>query len=468
MGPSSYSPAIIEKMITGGMRIARLNFSHGSFSDHEKTIKMLRHVSRRLNQIVTIFIDLPGSKIRVGTLQSPEIFLEKGDRVTLTTREVRGTSTLIPVLYQRLPESVRKGSKIYINDGRIELRTVEKTSDEVHCTVTTGGSVLSHKGINIPEGPIFLESVTEKDLRIVKFGLSQGVNVFGVSFIQNADDILKVRHYAEQKGKSVFLIGKIERRDAIRNFDQILQVADGVMIARGDLGIEIPIQEVPLVQKDLIRRANRAGRPVITATQMLESMTENTRPTRAETTDVANAILDGADAIMLSEETAIGRYPVETVRMMARIAGHIERNRNRQHSIYDIGHVVKNEVSAGAVRIADIISLNVIEATKGLRIRYILTPTESGNTARRIARFKPDCWILAFSRNKNTVGFLPFSYGVHPFFISKKSGKWHRIILEFIKGISLVKKGDTVILTQRRFASERGGTDSIGILTVEE
>jgi pyruvate kinase len=457
----------MENMIKSGMHVARLNFSHGSLSDHKKNINLLQSISKKLNQIITILIDLPGSKIRVGNLQSEPVFLMKGEKVTLTTKDIVGKSTLIPVTYKKLPDSVRKGSKIYINDGLIELKTLEVTTDEVHCKVITGGVILSHKGINIPGAKLFLDSVTENDLKIVDFGLKHGVNTFGVSFIQNADDILKVREHVRKKGKSVYLIGKIERREAIRNFNEILTVVDGIMVARGDLGLEIPIEEVPIVQKELIRKANFASRPVITATQMLESMTDNTRPTRAEVTDVANAILDGSDAIMLSEETAIGKYPVETVQMMAKISAYIERNRKAKDIAYDLRNYLKNEVSFDSVSTADVISLNVIEATEVLKIRYILTPTESGNTARRISRFKPDCWILAFSRNKDTCSFLCFSYGVHPFFIEKKTDDWHSIILDFIKNVSLVKKGDTVILTQRRFAKQKGGTDSLGILAIE-
>jgi pyruvate kinase len=386
--------------------------------------------------------------------------------VILTTKDVLGKPTLIPVIYKKLTESVRKGNKIYINDGLVELKAEYVTTDEVRCKVITGGIVLSHKGVNIPGARLSVESVTDKDIKIVDFALKHGVDTFGLSFIQNADDILRVRDFARKKGKPVYIIAKIERREAIKNFDEILKVVDGVMVARGDLGLEIPLQEVPVVQKKLIRKANLASRPVIIATQMLESMTDSIRPTRAEVTDVANAILDGADAVMLSEETAIGKYPVEAVKMMVKISTYIERNRNVEGFAYNRDYL-KNKVSSDCVSIADVISLNVVEATDALKIKYILTPTESGNTARRISRFKPDCWILAFSRNKDTSSFLPFSYGVYPFFIKNKKAGWHDLILDLIKNVSLVKKGDKVILTQRRFAKQKGGTDSLGIITVE-
>ena len=466
VGPASNSASKIENMIKNGMNVARLNFSHGSLSEHKKNIKLIQSVSSKLNQIVTILIDLPGSKIRVGKLQSEPITLKKGDQLTLTTKDVLGKPTLIPIKYKNLTENVRKENKIYINDGLVELKAEDVTTDEVSCKVITGGIVLSHKGVNIPGAKLSVESVTDKDIKIVDFGLKHGVDTFGLSFIQNADDILRVRDFARKKGKPVYIIAKIERREAIKNFDEILKVVDGVMVARGDLGLEIPLQEVPVVQKKLIRKANLASRPVIIATQMLESMTDSTRPTRAEVTDVANAILDGADAVMLSEETAIGKYPVDAVKMMVKISTYIERNRNVEGFAYNRDYL-KNKVSSDCVSIADVISLNVVEATDVLKIKYILTPTESGNTARRISRFKPDCWILAFSRNKDTCSFLPFSYGVYPFFIKNKKADWHGLILDFIKNVSLVKKGDKVILTQRRFAKQKGGTDSLGIITVE-
>ena len=466
IGPASNSASIIEKMIKNGMNVARLNFSHGSLSKHRENIKLIQSISNKLNQIITILIDLPGSKIRVGKLQSEPIMLNKGDQIALTTKDVLGSSSLIPVTYKNLAKNVHKGNYIFINDGIVKLRVESITNDEIYCKVITGGMILSHKGINLPGTRLFADSVTHKDIEIVEFCLKQGVNTFGVSFIQNAEDILKIRDFARKKGKPIYVIAKIERREAIKNFDKILKVTDGVMVARGDLGLEIPIQEVPIIQKKLIRKANLANRPVIIATQMLESMTINNRPTRAEVTDVANAILDGADAVMLSEETAIGKYPLETVKIMTKICSYIERKRNVEDFIYNLRNYLRKEINSENVSIADVISLNVIEATEVLNIRYILTPTESGNTARRISRFKPDCWILSFSKNKDTCNFLTFSYGVYPFFIKNKTTNRYDIIFDLIKNISIVKKGDKVVLTQRRFVKQKGGTDSLGIITI--
>jgi pyruvate kinase len=324
----------------------------------------------------------------------------------------------------------------------------------------------SSKGVNLPVANLFLDAVTQKDLEFIDFGLKEGVDTFGVSFIQNANDILQVKEYAQKKGKTIYAVAKIERKDAVKNFEQILLVSDAVMIARGDLGLEIPLEDVPSVQKKLINKANLTGCPVITATQMLESMKENTRPTRAEVADVANAILDGTDAVMLSEETAIGKYPIEAVQMMRKIAKATEQKRRTTPSSCNLQDALRRTVSDDHRSVTDIISLNVVEAAETIELRYILTPTASGNTARRISRFKPECWILAFSRQKSTCQFLNLSYGVYPFFMANKTKSWHAPILNFINDAGLVKKNDKVILTQRRFSKKPGGTDSFGILTI--
>jgi len=466
IGPASRSPPIVEELIRNGMNVARLNFSFGTFTEHRKDIRQIKKTATDLEKIVTILIDLPGSKIRIGTLESEPILLQKNKQITLTSREVQGTDTLIPVKYSHLTKSVFKGQTIYFNDGFIQLKVQEVLNDEVHCKVIIGGPLYSSKGVNLPGAKLFLDTVTRRDLEFVDFGLKEGVDTFGISFIQNAKDILQVKEFARKKEKTIHAVAKIERKDAVKNFDQILLVSDAVMIARGDLGLEIPLEDVPTVQKKLINKANLAGCPVITATQMLESMKENTRPTRAEVADVANAILDGTDAVMLSEETAIGQYPIETLQMMSKIAKATEQKRKFTPSSCNLQDVLRRTVSGDHRSVTDIISLNVVEAAETLQVRYILTPTASGNTARRISRFKPDCWILAFSRQKNTCQFLNLSYGVYPFFMANKKKSWHAPILTYIKNANLVKKNDKVILTQRRFSEKPGGTDSFGILTI--
>ncbi|MFQ5721050.1 MAG: pyruvate kinase, partial [Candidatus Aminicenantales bacterium] len=278
--------------------------------------------------------------------------------------------------------------------------------------------------------------------------------------------ILKVKDFARSKGKTIHTVAKIERAEAVKNIKDILAAAEGVMIARGDLGVQLPLEEVPLIQKKIIRQANILGIPVITATQMLESMTENTRPTRAEVADVANAILDGSDALMLSEETAVGQYPVEAVKMMAKIAIAAESNLKRERLSLELIEYFKERVGFQKASIEDTVSLNVTEARRLLKARFILTPTQIGNTPRRISRFKPNCWILAFTRNKSASEFLTFSYGVYPFHLKEKVGNWSKTILKFIKDLKLVKTGDKLILTEGLSSAQVGSTDSLRIITV--
>lgn len=392
------------------MNVVRLNFAHGTVEGHREDIRRIRLVAAKLERSCLILADLPGPKIRIGKLTNDPILLKKGDRVTLTTKDVPGTAERISVNYERLPESVSRGSIIYLNDGFIQLQVEESTPDEVVCKVVIGGPLLSHKGLNLPGSKIFMDTVTDRDLHFVDFGLKEKIEAFSISFVEKADDILKVRDFARERGRAVHVVAKIERAEAIRNIDEILDAADALMIARGDLGVQIPVEDVPAVQKRLIRKANLLGRPVITATQMLLSMTENIRPTRAETSDVANAILDGTDAVMLSEETAMGRYPAETVDMMARIAVSIEREVQSS----DLREYYRARLGHQQASIEDVISFNVVEAVRALEVRYIVTPTLNGSTPRRISRFKPDCWTLAFSRSEETQRFLDLSYGVFP------------------------------------------------------
>ncbi len=408
-------------MIESGMNVARLNFSHGEFKEHAKNIRNIRAAAAKTRRMVSIIIDLPGVKMRIGRLQNESVMLKKDGEVVLTTRSVLGTQALIPVEYKQLSKSVSRAGVIFLNDGFIQLRVEKVSGQDVFCKVLIGGELLSHKGINLPGAKLNINPITDRDLTIVDFGLKHGVNIFGLSFVEKAKDIIKVREFAKKKGFSVYLVAKIERRGAIENFDEILKAADAVMIARGDLGVEIPIEEVPGIQKRLIQKANIMGRPVITATQMLESMTQNVRPTRAEVNDVANAILDGTDAIMLSEETAIGDYPIETVRMMAKIALTTEQQRDEGQLSDNEETQISNKIAQSSfLTITDVTSLNAVRAAQELDARYILTPTTSGSTARRISRFKPHCWILSFSAHRYVCDFLNFSYGVQPFFLNKR------------------------------------------------
>jgi pyruvate kinase len=327
-----------------------------------------------------------------------------------------------------------------------------------------GGPLLSHKGLNLPGAKISGDAVTKQDYRYVDYGLKQGINIFGVSFVEKAEDVLKLKAFAKKRGKSIRVVAKIERAEALKNIDGIMQAADAIMVARGDLGVQIPLEDVPAVQKKLIQKANLLGCPVITATQMLESMTQNVRPTRAEVADVANAILDGTDAVMLSEETAIGVYPVETVKIMSRIAAATERQSSAVRGSSGLEEHFRRHISQKEITVEDVVSLGVIEAARALNARWIVTPTHTGSTPRRISRFKPDSWILSFGSDTDTYQFLAFSYGVQPFLIKNNQKSLHEMIWKFLKNSGLVQKGERVVLTEGISPGQLGGTDSIRIL----
>ena len=466
IGPASQSEVVLSDMMRRGMTIARINFSHGNLEEHRQTIASIRVVAERLGRRCPILVDLPGPKMRIGKLETEPLLLAKGTEVTLTTRDVLGTPALIPVTYRRLPESVSPGSVIYLNDGFIALEVMTVGRYEVRCTVRTGGQLLSGKGLNLPGAKIFMNPVTDQDLELMDFALGEEINTFSISFVETADDILRAKTFAREKGKKIYVVAKIERAAAVENIDEILEVADAIMIARGDLGVEIPIEEVPIVQKQLIRKANLSCRPVITATQMLESMVDNTRPTRAEATDVANAILDGTDAVMMSEETAIGQYPVEAVEVMARIAIALERQRYMIRSSIFLQEQLKGELVNRQITVPDTVSLNVSEAVRALGCPFVLTATSGGMTARRVSRLKPDAWIIACNNDERICDFLRFSYGVFPMLMDTGTREWYRRLISLLKNSGLIRRGDRVILTEGKFSGTTGGTDSMGIITI--
>ena len=398
------------------------------------------------------------------------ILLKKGQIIKLTTKNVIGNSSILPVEYEHLLQSVKVGGLIYLYDGFIQLRVIgiSEEENEISCQILIGGKIDSYKGLNLPKAKIMIEPISKQDLDLIDFGLKEGVNIFGISFVEKADDIKKVKEFARQRGKEIFTVAKIEREEALKNIKGILLETDAIMVARGDLGVQVDIDEIPIIQKNLISQANQMSRPVITATQMLVSMTENIRPTRSEVTDVANAILDGTDATMLSEETAIGKYPVEATRMMSDIAVSTERNycNNFYHhsSCYEELH---SSFQKEMPSVEDVISLHTLESSQMFRTKYIVTPTESGNTARRISRLKPFCWILAFTIKPEVARFLTFSYGVIPFLISREMLDQFGSILTFLKKESLIKKNDYVVLTEGTVRKKVGGTDSLRIIQVD-
>jgi pyruvate kinase len=467
LGPASSDGETIRGMIRAGMSVARLNLSHGTVEEHARQIQTVRQAAEEEERVIGILIDLPGPKIRLGQLPCEPIVLERGAEVTLTTDPSPADPCKIPVDYDPLPSLVGPGSMVFIDDGLVRLRVFEAGGTEIRAEVIVGGVLRSRKGLNVIDSLLPVDAVTPRDLELIDACLALGVSTFTISFIERADDIRRVREYAASRGRTINVIAKIERMAAVEHIDELLAAADGVMIARGDLGVQIPIEQVPVVQKRIIRRANEAGLPVITATQMLESMTESLLPTRAEVTDVANAILDGTDAVMLSAETASGSYPVESVAMMSRIAVEVENERRTLGCGDVLEDRIRESYGREEVAVEDVVSLNVIDAVRALRPRYILTPTHTGRTPRRISRFRPDRWILAFTRDPAVQHFLTFTYGCCPFLVTTERKDWHDLIFHAVRALGLADPGDLVILTEGVAPGPVGTTNSLRIVTIE-
>ncbi len=465
IGPASRSEAVLERLMLLGMNVARLNFAHGTLDGHRQDIQRIRAVAEKLQRHCMIMADLPGPKIRIGKLLEEPLLLKTGDEIILTIKELAGTANQIPVEYKQLPESVIPGNLIFLNDGFIQLQVEEVSGEEVFCRTVIGGSLLSHKGLSIPGVKIFADAVSERDLAFVVFALQEGVDVFGVSFTETAEDILKVKRFAQEKGHSAYVVAKIERAEAIANFDGILSVADAIMIARGDLGVQIPLQDVPVVQKRLIHKANLSGRPVITATQMLVSMTENIRPTRAEVSDVANAVLDGTDAVMLSEETAIGRYPVETVEMIGKIALSAEREQKAIRSFADLPTYFRAAVESGNATVEDVVTLNAVESADALHARYILTRTQGRAAPRLISRFRPDSWILSHSSDEQLQNLLALSYGVHPVHLDGETDGFADKAVRWLVTAGMAEKGESVVWVEDE--SPKGSLESLTVKIIK-
>jgi pyruvate kinase len=442
IGPASGSPEVLAQLIRAGMNVARLNFSHGEFAGHARDIETIREAARRVGRPVAIMADLPGPKIRIGELAEEPIYLRGGNPITLTTETVAGTTERISVNFDKLPTVVNSGDYIYINDGFIQLKVLRVAPPEVYCEIVVGGMIRSRKGLNIPDVDLGISAFTDHDRRCMAFALENGVDAVSQSFVESAADIEAVREAARQQGHDPFIIAKIERSRAVENLAGILAVTDGIMVARGDLGVEIPIAKIPTVQKRIMDMANRLGKPIITATQMLESMTTNRLPTRAEATDVANAILDGTDCVMLSGESAVGEYPLDAVSMLREIAADIEPNR----TLYARCENRTLAADACPVAFSEVIASSVAESLKCIKPAAIITPTRSGTTARRISRFRLPVWIAAVSSQKKTCQELVFSYGVLPVFEPDHPGVWREWIQKWLADQG--ESGDIVVLTE--------------------
>jgi len=428
IGPASESQEMLERLIRAGLNIARLNFSHGDFAGHAARIARIRAAERATGQRVAIMADLPGPKMRLGILAPEPIQLSAGDPFTLTSEDIVGNERRASMTFDRLPVVVKPGDRLFLNDGLVELVVERVAGVDVQCTVAVGGELRSKKGLNLPGIDLGISAFTEHDRACLECALENGVDAVSQSFVETSADIHAVRAAAARVGKQPFVIAKIERADALDHFDDILQAADGIMVARGDLGVELPVERMAIIQKQLITKARRVGKPVITATQMLESMTASRLPTRAESTDVANAILDGTDCIMLSGESAMGKYPEQAVAMLAKIAAYTEAHRPATR--FDEANAISRRSPTTAAEAM----AAVVDYTLGtVPCAAVFVPTRTGATARMISRFSPAVWIVALSRDAAVCQALAFSYGVYPVHVDRQPEIWADFIRAWIR-----------------------------------
>ncbi len=461
IGPATAARENLEALVEAGMNVARLNFSHGSHEFHGKTIQNLREISQQQNKPLALLQDLCGPKIRLGTLPPEGIEAKAGEEITFVLQQEGNNINEIPLPIPTLFAMVRVGEPISINDGRVKLIVTGRDPDRIRALVKIGGLLSTHKGVNLPETYLPVTSVTEKDLMDLRFGLQSGVDFVAVSFVRSAQDLEPVKRMIEAAGAKTRVIAKIEKREAVESFEDILNVADGIMIARGDLGVEMPLHEVPMIQKQIIRRCNQAGKPVITATQMLESMISAPDPTRAEVTDVANSILDGTDAVMLSGETAVGEYPIAAVEMMHNIA--LKTEVSLQEGFQK--SVVSTEENAS---ITDSVAEAACRIASKLVARGIMCNSSSGGAARLISKYRPKTPIIAFTPEKTTYHQLAISWGVQPYLVSavKTAEEMLTNVINAALQMELAEHGDKVVITSGVPIGKSGTTSLIKVHTI--
>jgi pyruvate kinase len=463
IGPATDSPAVIQHLINAGMDVARLNLSHGSHSVHAEYIKTIRTVSRRMGTDVAILIDLPGPKYRIGKLKGGQVILKKGSRIKLTTADIEGDSTLIPVTLPNLVKDIKAGNTVILDDGDMELRAQSVSGKEVLCRVITGGVLRQGRGLVVPGMRISSPFITESLREAIIFSIKQKPDFIALSFVTGEKDIADVQKILAENGAKIPLITKIERGEAVDNFSSILAASDGIMVARGDMGVELPLERVPLIQKDIIKKCNRAGKPVITATEMLESMIENPRPTRAETTDVANAILDGSDAVMLSAETSIGKYPAQSVKMMVKIARVTEKK-----IAYE--QILSERRSWLGRQTDELIAYSACQTAHWLGAAAIVALTESGSTAIRVSKYRPSVPVLALTRNLKVEGNLLLYWGIRPYLISNllSVDEVFSVGAKLAKELGYARPGESIIITAGVPIGEAGSTNMLKVEKIKE
>jgi pyruvate kinase len=458
IGPVSASEKILTGLIQSGMNVARLNFSHGDYNFHKQVMGKIRRIARRLNRPVAILQDLPGPKIRIGPVAENRVRLRAGRTFVLTTRKILGSELAVSVTFAGLTRTVKKGDQILLGDGEIELEAVQISAYEVKCRIVVGGILGSHKGIHFPQSSLNIRSLTPRDKRDLAFGIAQQVDLIALSFVRNADDVVYARREMKKRGSTIPIIAKIEKHEALEHIDAILEKVDGIMVARGDLGLEIAPEKIPAMQKMMIRKANHLGKPVITATQMLRSMVQNPRATRAEVADIANAVLDGTDALMLSEETASGDYPLEAVRTMAEVAEETEQILEPRYQFAGESKSIPEAISFAAISLA-----------RDLHVKAFLIPTSSGSTARMIARYRPQHPIIAISPEAQTVKTLCLVWGVIPVPVKgfQSTDVMFQVAQKKALSLGCVKRGDLVVITAGLPLQQSGTTNLITVKRID-
>jgi pyruvate kinase len=462
VGPACNPEEGLTQLIQAGADVFRLNFSHGTHEVHSQTIQTIREINKKLNLNIGILQDLQGPKIRVGEVENNGVEIKPGDPITITTDPVVGTSTLVSTVYQSLPQDVVEGDRILIDDGNLELVVLNTNGNSVNCTVIHGGILKSRKGINLPNTKVSAPSLTEKDLEDLEFGLANGVDWIALSFVRTAEDILDLRKRIQKAGKECRIVAKIEKPEALEDIDAIIEATDALMVARGDLGVEVPMQTVPLWQKRMVEKCKLACKPVIIATQMMESMIVNPRPTRAESNDVANAVLDGADAVMLSAETASGKFPVDAVKAMASIIDYIEQNAEIYHNLYKIPEDDETFLSNNLLLMASRLSRNV-------KAKALVGITVSGFTAFRLASHRPLASIFIFTSSKSLITQLSLVWGVRAYFFDNQTSTdaTFQDIQDQLKNDGFVNEGDIIINTASMPLKSKGRTNMLKLHVVE-
>lgn len=457
IGPASTSPDTMREMTLAGMNVARLNFSHGSWSDHERNFKLLREIGHELGRNIGVILDLQGPKIRTGRLTDGRpVALRQGQKIVISTGDIEGTGERVSTTYSDLPNDVKPQDQILLADGAIELRVVSVSGSDITCEVMNGGILGEHKGINLPGTKISAPSITEKDRKDLGFAVGLGADYIAMSFVRSENDVSELKKLLKEKGSSLPVIAKIEKPEALSRIDAIYDTADAIMVARGDLGVEMSPERVPEIQKQLILKANVSGIPVITATQMLESMINSPRPTRAEASDVANAIYDGTDAVMLSAETAVGKYPVESVRMMAKIAEETDK-------ALSVHQRTPRRQPRGTVGFPDAVGRATWQAVNDLGAQHIVCFTMSGFTAKLISSYRPNANIVAATQSDEVMRQLALYWGVNPVKVKpvRDTDEMVRVVEERLLELGLVKKGETLVITAGTPFMVKGTTNMI-------